>query len=106
MKKLSVYFILVALISLSFGFTTNKIDNKPKAKSPCPYIQNLSNSDCPYLNGKVDKNYLNEMNSKKSECPYLNKIKEKNSECPFLDGNSNKQSKFKLIKHNWKMKNS
>ena len=102
MKKSPVYFILAALISMSFGFTTNQIDNKPKAKSPCPYIQNLSNSKCPYLKGKIDKNYLNEKNSKESECPYLNKNKEKKSGCPYIDGKPNIESKSKFIKINWK----
>jgi hypothetical protein len=106
MKKLPVYFILVALISLSFGFTSNEIDNKPKAKSPCPYIQDLTKSDCPYLNGKADENYLNEKNNQESECPYINKMKENKSGCPYIDGKSNKQSKFKSIKDNWKAKNS
>jgi hypothetical protein len=109
MKKLPVYFILAALISFSFGFASNDIKNDPpKTKSECPYIQSLKNSDCPYLNGKIDSNYFDQNKEDKSEtkCPYLNNMKERKSGCPYMDWKSNRQKNYKKIKDNWKNQNS
>jgi hypothetical protein len=104
MKKLSIYFVFVAVFSLSFGFTNNLDDKESKINSACPYLQSQNNSECPFLNGKINSSSSNYQKDDKSvsECPYLNKKMETKTGCPFIDGQSNEKSNNKMIKDNWK----
>jgi hypothetical protein len=104
MKKLSIYFVFVAVFSLGFGFTNNIDDKESKSKYACPYLQSQNNSECPFMKSEIISNSSKDQKDEKSvsECPYLNKKMENKTGCPFINGQSNEKSNNKMIKDNWK----
>lgn len=104
MKKLSFYFALVIVFSLSFGFINGTDEKESKNKSACPYFQSQISTDCPYLNGKVEGSSPHNQKDDKSttECPYLNNDMDNKTGCPYKEGQKNENSNNNLTKGNWK----
>lgn len=97
MKKFSLFIAALFLLSLSFSFSVTNNDEKPDSKSKCPYLQQQSQSVCPYSGKSLDRKSENKSDG---NCPYLNNKSDKNT-CPYLEGMKSNDSNNKNIPRVW-----
>jgi hypothetical protein len=96
-KNFILLLAVVVLMSLSFAFSFSNTEEKPDSKSKCPYLQQQSQSVCPYSGKSLDRKSENKSDG---NCPYLNNGSDKNTS-PYLEGMKSSNSNNKNIPQIW-----
>ncbi len=99
MKKLFLSVAVLFVLSFSLAFSSSADDKKSESKQKCPYLQQQSQSVCPYSGKSFDDNSKGQT---EENCPYLNEDKSGNNSCPYLNELDSKNSNSKSIKQVWK----